>query len=254
MFTQTGLRVTRYQPHTEMSPHQHEEVSMNIVVSGVFLERIDKKERTYTRGTAALCPAATTHSQIFGATGVRQIIFKPDVSWLEYLVDCKARLDHAPHRHSTTFRDLGDKLLGEMRQEDGFSAVACEGIMLEIVAAFGRTHTTAAAAAKPPSWLRAARDFLHENACTSLTMAQIAQQAGRHEIHLAREFRRFFGHSVGAYLRRLRAEQAQHLLLNSENSISEIALSCGFASHSHLCREFKAHFGVSPSEYRSRGR
>jgi AraC family transcriptional regulator len=250
VLAQTQLRISRYQPHSEMLPHQHDEPSMGIVVSGAFLERIGNDERTYSRGTASYCPAKTTHSQQFGAAGVRQIIFEPESSWLEYLADCKARLDEAPHTHSATFRDLGDKLLGEMRQNDGFSAVACEGIMLEIVAAFGRKSAAESTAIKPPSWLRSAREFMHENACASLTMAEIAREAGRHEIHVAREFRRFFGCSAGAYLRRLRIEQAAHLLLKPQISISEIALSCGFASHSHLCREFKAHFGVTPSEYR----
>jgi AraC family transcriptional regulator len=254
MFAQTGLRISRYQPHTEMAPHQHREASMNIVVAGGFLERIGKDERTYTRGTAAFCPAATTHSQIFGTTGVRQIIFRPDDSWLDYLADCKAKLNEAPHACSTTFRDLGDKLLQELRQDDECSAVACEGIMLEIVAAFGRRKAAAPATPRLPVWLRAAREFMHENAFASLTVAQIAAAAGRHEIHLAREFRRFFGIPVGAYLRRLRTEQAERLLLRPQLSISEIAQSCGFASHSHLCREFKAHFGVTPSEYRSRSR
>jgi AraC family transcriptional regulator len=175
-------------------------------------------------------------------------------SWLDYLADCRARIDDAPHAHSTTFRNLGDRLLEEMRQDDGFSAIACEGIMLEIVAAFGRKRAAGAVNTKPPAWLRAAREFMHENAFLSLTMAQIAREAGRHEIHLAREFRRFFGIPVGAYLRRLRTEQAERLLLKPQMSICEIAQSCGFANHSHLCREFKAHFGITPSEYRSRNR
>src|ERR1700733_9955275 len=122
MFAQTGLRLSRYQPHSEMAPHQHDEASMNIVVAGGFLERIGKNERTYTRGTAAFCPAATMHSQIFGTTGVRQIIFKPDDSWLDYLADCKTQLSDAPHTHSTTFCYLGDRLFQEMRRDDACSA------------------------------------------------------------------------------------------------------------------------------------
>jgi AraC family transcriptional regulator len=254
VFVQTDLRLSHYRPRTEMLRHQHDEASVGIVVSGVFLERIGNDERTYSRGTASFCPAATAHSQRFGATGVRQIIFKPHESWLDYLADCKAGLDQAPHTQSAMLRDLGDKLLGEMSRNDRFSAIACEGIMLEIVAAFGRRGAAAAITSKPPSWLRAAREFMHENACASLTMAQIAREARRHEIHLAREFRRFFGTSVGAYLRRLRSEQAEQMLLKKENSITEIAHCCGFASHSHLCREFKSHFGVTPSEYRDRNR
>ena len=177
MFAQTDLRISRYPPHTEMAPHQHDEASMNIVVSGNFLERIGNHERRYSRGTASFCPAATTHSQQFGAAGVRQIIFEPDSSWLEYLADCKARLDEAPHTHSAIFRNLGDKLLGEMKK-DGFSAVACEGIMLKDLAAFGRKSAAESTGIKAPSWLRVAREYMHENGCTSLTMAEIARESG----------------------------------------------------------------------------
>lgn len=254
MFSETGLRVSRYLPRTQMAPHQHDEVSMNIVVSGNFLECIDRVERAYVRGTASFCPAATMHSQQFGAMSVRQISFRPHASWLDYLADCKTRLDEAPHIYSTTFRHLGDRLLDEIRRDDGFSAIACEGIMLEIVAAFGRARSEVVARAKPPAWLCAAREFIHENAFASLSMIQIAHEAGRHEIHLAREFRRFFGISVGGYLRRLRIEQVEKLILGPQVPIGEIALSCGFASHAHLCRVFKAHFGVTPSDYRTRNR
>jgi AraC family transcriptional regulator len=252
VLAQTHLRISRYEARTEMAAHQHDEPSMGVVVSGVFLERIGNEERTYSRGTVSFCPAATVHSQQFGATGVRQIIFKPTSVWLEYLADSKARFDEAPHSHSAVFRNLGAKLLAEMRQDDGFSLIACEGIILEIIAAFARNSALGPTAARPPSWLRAAREYMHENACASLTMADIAREAGRHEIHVAREFRRFFGCSAGTYLRRLRIEEAERLLLKAPASIAEIAQNCGFASHSHLCREFKAHFGATPSEYRSR--
>ena len=237
-----------------MALHQHDEPTMNIVVTGDFLECIGKDERTYRRGTAAFCPAARPHSQQFGAAGLQQIIFKPADSWLDYLADCKVNLDAAPHASSPAFCDLGDKLLRELHQDDGFSAVACEGVMLEIIAAFGRKRAAAKIGGQAPAWLRAAREFMHENAFAPLTMAQIAGEAGRHEIHLAREFRRFFGIPVGAYLRRLRVEQAARLLMKPHTSISDIAQRCGFASHSHLCREFKAHFAIAPSEYRLRSR
>jgi AraC family transcriptional regulator len=254
MLAQTGLRVSSYDAHWQMAPHQHDEATMNIIVAGGFRERIGASERSYTRGTAAFCPAGTTHSQSFGVVGTRQIIFSPKQNWLDYLADCKARLGDSPHTCSTKFRDLGDRLLAEMHHNDTFSAVAREGIVLEIIAAFGRRDSAVMTHAGPPAWLRRARDFLHENAFSPVGMTQIAREAGRHEIHLAREFRRFFGVPVGVYLRRLRVEQAGRLLLRPRIPIGEIAHSCAFASHSHLCREFKAHFGVTPSEYRSNNR
>jgi AraC-like DNA-binding protein len=53
-------------------------------------------------------------------------------------------------------------------------------------------------------------------------------------------------------MRRLRAERAARLLRNGQLSISEIAQNCGYASHSHLCREFKTQLGATPSEYRAK--
>ncbi len=50
--------------------------------------------------------------------------------------------------------------------------------------------------------------------------------------------------------RRLPVERVARLLLRPRSSIGEIALECGFSSHAHLCREFKAHYGVTPSRYR----
>jgi AraC family transcriptional regulator len=247
----TQLRLSHYRAGTAMSPHEHDEPSIGIVLSGAFLERIGKDERTYSKGTASYCPAATAHSQVFGHVAVRQVIFTLDDSGQDYLQDCKAGLGEAPHYRSAMFSELATRLLNEMRHNDRFSRIAREGILLEVIAAFGRNKAATATTPKPPPWLRAAREFMHENPCVPLTMAQIAQEAGRHEIHLAREFRRFFGCSVGTYMRRLRIDRAEQLLLEPDATISEVALNCGFASHSHLCREFKVRFGVTPSEYRS---
>ena len=244
-----NLRVTHYEPHAAMAPHEHAHASLNIVVAGDFEERIGRSERRYKRGHIALCPAGVTHSQTFGKSGARQIIFRPQDSWLAYLADSHMKLDDAPYTHAPAFRHLGDRLLDEIVHKDDFSALACEGILLEIVAALGRDGS--AVRANPPAWLRATRDFLHANAPAQLSMSRIAGAAGRHEIHVAREFRRFYGTSVGAYARRLRTELAAQKLATTQATITEIALECGFASHAHLCREFKSHFGVTPSQYRA---
>ena len=141
-------------------------------------------------------------------------------------------------------------MLEELRQNDRFSTIAREGLLLEMVVALGRNGAPARAGAQPPSWLRAARDFLRDSMAGGPSMKELGQAVGRHEIHVAREFRRFYGESVGSYVRRLRAEHAAHLLSQPGPSIAAIALDCGFSSHSHLCREFKARFGVTPSQYR----
>ncbi|HKD54574.1 MAG TPA: AraC family transcriptional regulator [Steroidobacteraceae bacterium] len=252
MFVPPGLRIRDYPARTAMDPHHHEEASLSIVVGGSFRERIASEERDYARGQIAYLPAGVAHSQQFGVKGARQIILTARPTWVDYLADCKTRLADSPHANSPTFHELASRLLQEMSRDDGFSALACDGIILEIVAAFGRTSTAADASVQPPAWLCEVREFVSQNALAPPGMRQIAQLAGRHEIHVAREFRRFFGASLGTYMRRLRAEHAACLLLGTGMSISEVALECGFSSHSHLCREFKARLGMTPSQYRRR--
>ena len=159
-----------------------EYASLNIVVGGGITERIGRGERRYVRGHASFCPVGVTHSQDFGDEGARQIIFRPQDSWLDYLRECKLDLSDSPFTGSIVFQHLGDQLRDELQSDDAFSAMACEGLMLEIVAAFGRSGTASTNAAEPPAWpFKRARDFLHENVSETLSMTRIAQrEAGRH--------------------------------------------------------------------------
>jgi len=243
-------RLRQYAAASAMAPHAHAEPSMSIVVEGGFTERVGSDWRDYARGHIAYVPAHLIHAQHFGQRGARQVTFEPQQDWIDYLADCRIALNEAPHSAAAVFQRLGDRLMQEIGAADDFSALACEGLMLETVAAFGRNLRTPATGAAP-AWLEAARDFIHANALQKLSLAEIAAAAGRHEIHLAREFRRRYGLSVGAYLRRQRIDEATRLLRQRRLSLTEIALECGFSSHSHLCRAFRAQHGVTPSQYRA---
>lgn len=252
MLAHTDLRVSNYAAATAMARHTHDAPSINVVVGGGFHESIGGDSRDYRPGHVAFCPAGVAHAQEFGPKGARQIIFRPRADWLGYLEDSSLKLGSAPYVGAELFRFLGARLLGELDSGDAFSSLACEGLMLEIVAAFGRGGTRDEARSKPPLWLARTHDFVRENALENIDLAAVARAAGRHEIHVAREFRRFYGIAVGGFVRKLRTEAAANALLDRKVGISEIALACGFASHAHLCREFKTRYGVTPSQFRAR--
>lgn len=250
MTARTEVCVRHYAPCQVMPTHSHAESLMSIVIRGEFRETIGKSERHYSHGHIALFPAGRTHAQNFGPFGAQQIIFRPQQDWLAYLNDCGTPLDSAPHTGGPEFSLLGGRLLRELGNDDALSGVARQGILLEIIAAFGRERSVGKRVLCVPSWLSKAREFLHENATRSVTLREIASAAGRHETHVAREFRRCFGTSVTGYLRRLRIQRAAQLLAEDEREISAIAFDCGFSSHSHLSREFRFYYGTTPSAYR----
>jgi AraC family transcriptional regulator len=147
-----------------------------------------------------------------------------------------------------TFGWLGNRIYREFRRMDEFSALAIEGLILEILAEGARqTHI---AQTKFPDWLERAREFLHDNFAETVNLETISANVGVHPVHLARAFRQHYNCTVGEYVRRLRVEFACSQIIKTDVSLNEIAVMAGFSDQSHLTRIFKRHFGLAPSEYR----
>ena len=221
---------------------------MIVVVRGAYQERIRGTEVEHGPGHMLFYPAHALHSQRFGAGGARKIVFTPEAPSMEYLEEHGVSLDAARYVAAPVISQLAHRALAEMRNDDAFTSLALEGIVLELVAAFARTDRPATPATPPP-WVRAARDAITESGDGRLSLEDIAADVGRHPVHLAREFRRYYGATIGEYRRRLRLERAEAMLRKNVD-LTEVALACGFASHSHFCRVFKAAYGVSPSQFR----
>lgn len=70
------------------------------------------------------------------------------------------------------------------------------------------------------------------------------------EAHFARAFRRTFGVAPHAFVLGRRLERAARLMLESGDSLADIAVRCGFTDQAHLCRQFRRLMGDSPARWR----
>ncbi len=102
-----------------------------------------------------------------------------------------------------------------------------------------------------PQWLERVRNILEQRFAEPYKLSEIAAEAGVHPVHLAREFRKHYGTSVGEYLRRVRIEYACRELMDSNVAVTNIALAAGFADQSHFSRTFKRLCGTTPGRYRA---
>ena len=73
-----------------------------------------------------------------------------------------------------------------------------------------------------------------------------------HEKYLGHLFAKKTGKTVREYLRELRLENAKKMLEEQEIGILQIALHCGFSSDAYFDRCFKAAYGLTPQQWRSR--
>ena len=248
-----NLHLSKHAAQQVLSEHAHASTSFCLVIAGSYSEAIRSRITTHGKGDLLVCPAATPHAQQIGAQGALKLIFNPEPETLEYLYEQGISLEQAPYLRSPQFEQLGMRLLQELRNDDAYSHLARQGMALELITAFARASRDAnndQQQTRAPAWLRMARDYLHDHEDVVNSLEQIALSVARHPVYLSKEFKRYYGVTIGEYQRQLRLKKAAQLLQVGRLDLSEVALSCGFASHANLCRSFKAAYGMSPSSYR----
>ncbi|HEY7578480.1 MAG TPA: AraC family transcriptional regulator [Acetobacteraceae bacterium] len=102
----------------------------------------------------------------------------------------------------------------------------------------------------PIGQLSRAIDFMEANLQHSIGLPAIAAATCLSPSHFARQFGAIVGRAPHQYLMQLRIERAERLLRETETSLVDIALACGFANQEHMTRLFKRSKGTTPAAYR----
>ena len=104
----------------------------------------------------------------------------------------------------------------------------------------------------PSRQLQQVLDYIDAHLDQEIKLADLAQLPDMSQFHFSRLFKQSLGLSPYQYLLQQRVERAKQLLKNTDRLIIDIALDCGFNSHSHLSKQFKQLTGMTPKAYRSR--
>lgn len=142
------------------------------------------------------------------------------------------------------------ELRRELEWQDDLSSSSVANTIVALLSEFGR-HACLEVRSIPPPWLQRLQEQIEEEFHLPHTLESLAATVGVHHVHLAREFRRRFGCTVGQYVRLRRVEFACHRLTTSSDSLAEIAVDSGFSDQSHFTNVFRALVGLPPGAFRS---
>ncbi|RCS54130.1 AraC family transcriptional regulator [Bremerella cremea] len=98
--------------------------------------------------------------------------------------------------------------------------------------------------------LKATLDFIRTNIAQPLKTEELADYVGLSPTQLDRRMRRVFRLSTKKFVMKYRLELASQLLITTQQSLSEIALACGFSDQSAFTRHFGAAANQTPLAYR----
>ncbi len=233
-----------------IDPHEHARTNLAVMLEGSFDVGLHNEVVGCPAGTVIVEPAGERHWNRMDRAGAHVLVLQIDPGAEILSGEVRAALER-----STCFRDaaipaLARRLSLELQQPDAVSALAIEGLGLEMLAVAARQGGAGPARGAPPRWVERAREIIHDRCFESIRVGDVAGEVGVHPVHFARVFRKHFQSSVGSYVRTLRLNHAATRLSQSEASISEIAIECGFADQSHLTRLFRRHLGTTPDRYR----
>src|SRR6267142_2971495 len=246
-----GITLTEslYGPEVIIPPHEHAAAYFDFVLEGFCREVVHGQARQRGRGSLAFHPAGEVHTNRWYDGAARCFHIQVGSALLDRLHGYSPNLDE-PVSFAAGFPQwLAQHVYDEFRCTDDVSALAVEGLTLELLAESAR-QSSRKLERTPPRWLHQVHDLLHEGFRECLTLDGIAGAVGVHASHLARVFRQLHGCTVGDYVRNLRIEYACHRLRTSDDTLATVALAAGFSDQSHFSKLFKRRTGLSPAVFR----
>lgn len=152
---------------------------------------------------------------------------------------------------------IGMLLLTELQQENLGSRLYIESLANVLAVHLLRQY----AAAKPrlPIYegglpqrqLLQILEYINDHLSQDIKLADLAALLGISQFHFSHLFKQSIGMAPHQYLLQQRVERAKQLLKQTDQSIMDVAFSCGFNSHSHLSKQFRQLTGISPKAYRA---
>lgn len=92
--------------------------------------------------------------------------------------------------------------------------------------------------------------YIHANYSKPLSLESLAKTFYISSCYLSRQFKQTTGFRMTEYIQNVRIINAQFLLSSTAQSVSNIAMACGFTSFSQFNRVFHQKSNCSPTEYR----
>lgn len=242
-----GVLLSEYDYLTEQTEwHYHENPYLMYVLQCNLFDINKKKKTPCTAGSLIFHNWQEAHYNTKETRSARGFHIEFPRKWFE-----ERRLDVALWEGSQLISHpklhaLFGQLFFEFKCQDSYSRLSIELLLLHLCE---NIESIEFSPKNEPAWVENLRELLHEDT-EQLSLATLSEQLGIHPVHLSRSVPKYFGSSLGTYIRQQKIKQSLTYLWNRKYSLTDIANICGFSDQSHFTRTFKLYLKRTPSAYR----
>ena len=229
-------------------PHRHDTYAIGFTLDGVQAFRYRGSAQRSTAGEVFVLHPDEVHDGHAGTSaGFRYRILYVEPRLIQEALGARPLpfVRDAVSRNARLMRailpalDDLDMPLEDLQRDD---------IVSELAHALAATDASLAPLGKP-CWrgVNAARELI-DNSAGAVAATELEAVAGLSRYALSRHFRACLGTSPHRYLVMRRLDRARGLIRKGL-PLADAALACGFADQSHMTRQFKQAYGVSPGRF-----
>ncbi|MBO1514076.1 helix-turn-helix domain-containing protein [Metabacillus bambusae] len=96
--------------------------------------------------------------------------------------------------------------------------------------------------------------FIYKNVYDHISVSQIAESIGISPVHLSARFKKEVGQTLSRYIQQEKVEESKKLIVLTDYSFLEICTLLNFNDQSYFTKVFKKITGLTPKQYKDRGR
>jgi len=265
----TSLKLYNNDEYEDYPAHWHVALEIIMPTENIYTVEIPGRTVILREGDIAfICPGCV-HTLYAPEKGQR-IIFQPDVASLRFMPDVDAMLTilspmtvFTPEEHPAIHSSLKELMLhirDEYLSGSSFYEVTVYADFLEILTKIGKGYSYSKDIIMPDNRGRKEEyiekfiyicNYIGEHCAEDLTLEEIAQMSGFSKFYFSRLFKQFTSVSFYKYVNQKRIALAETLLTEPSNSVTDVAVNCGFSSLSAFIRMFKIIKGCTPTEFRN---
>lgn len=266
----TSIKLYDNDEYEDYPAHWHTAMEIIMPTENIYTIECASQTITLREGDIIfICPGCV-HTLFAPRTG-RRIIFQPSANSLRFMKDLEALLSIISPLIVITPEDFPaihsriHELLIEIKDEylsasPSFAEVIIYSKFLEIMTLVGRNYTQNTedesdnVPGRQEEYIEKfieICDYIGAHCSDDLTLDEIADMSGFSKFYFSRKFKQFTNVSFYKYVNLKRIAKAADLLTEPKNSITDVALSCGFSSLSSFIRMFKIVKGCTPTEFRN---
>lgn len=247
-FSFDGLTITDTEyTHSFVNWHYHENPYFTFLLQGNMKEGNKKEIYNCSAGTLLYHHWEDAHYNIKPDIFTRGFHIEITEEWFEKFQVSKNLIEGSFNIKNPASKLLIHQIFKETKLNDNSFELSVSQLLLDL---FHQLSNQKSNIEKNPVWVKQIDEILHENFTEKLNLGEISKILNIHPMHLSRDFQKYFHCNLGEYVRKLKVQKSLNILSDFD-SLSEVALECGFSDQSHFIRCFKENIGITPLKYRN---